>query len=84
VKPSPNIGGKACNIRPEFDPGPGVEVEIESEPGGLRLRVAGHTPSLVTKKGFLVHQGNGKMDINVADFINHQRRGRAAGAVRVP
>ncbi len=71
-------------LRDALNLGPGVEVEIESEPGGLRLRVAGHAPSLVTKKGFLVHQGNGKTEINVADFINHQRGGRAAGAVRVP
>jgi AbrB family looped-hinge helix DNA binding protein len=60
----------------------GVEIDIEPDAEGLRLRVAGQAPRLIEKKGFLVHQGTGKTDLDVADFINRQRVGRAAGAVR--
>ena len=63
---------------------PGAEIEIEAGPDGLRLRAAGQAPSLVTKKGFLVHRGSGKTDVDIADFIRRQRAGRASGAVRIP
>lgn len=71
-------------LRDALNLGPGVEIDIEAGPDGLRLRAAGQTPRLATKKGFLVHQGAGRTDIDIADFIRRQREGRASGAMRVP
>lgn len=70
------------HLRDALNLGPGAGIDIEADAGGLRLRVAGQTPRLVSKKGFLVHQGSGKADVDVAGFINSQREARATGAVR--
>jgi AbrB family looped-hinge helix DNA binding protein len=71
-------------LRDALNLGAGAEIDIEAGPDGLRLRAAGAAPRLVTKKGFLVHQGGGQTDLDIADFIRRQREGRASGAVRVP
>jgi AbrB family looped-hinge helix DNA binding protein len=63
---------------------PGEVIEIEESDGGLLLRAAHHGFRLVEKSGFLVHQGSGKSEIAIADFINRQREGRAAGVARMP
>ncbi len=69
-------------LRDALNLGPGAEIDIEPDAGGLRLRVAGQTPRLVAKRGFLVHQGAGKADLDVADFINRQREARAIATGR--
>ena len=72
-------------LRDAFNLGPGVEIDIEPAPDGLLLRAAGEGSRLTEKKGFLVHQGAGtELALDVADFINRQREGRATGTVRVP
>ena len=72
-------------LREALNLGPGVEIDIEPAPDGLFLRAAGEGSRLTEKKGFLVHQGAGtELALDVADFINRQREGRATGSVRVP
>jgi AbrB family looped-hinge helix DNA binding protein len=72
-------------LREALNLGPGVEIDIEPAPDGLLLRAAGAGSRLAEKKGFLVHQGGGQeIALDVADFINRQREGRATGSVRIP
>lgn len=72
-------------LREALNLGPGVEIDIEPAPDGLLLRAAGGGSRLTEKKGFLVHQGAGtELALDLADFINRQREGRATGTVRVP
>jgi hypothetical protein len=57
---------------------PGTELEMEAESDGIRLRAQDSGPAFIEKDGVLVHHGAGPvMDIDVADFINRERDGRA-------
>jgi AbrB family looped-hinge helix DNA binding protein len=72
-------------LREALNLDPGAEIDIEPAPDGLLLRAAGQGSRLAEKRGFLVHRGGGgEIALEVADFINRQREGRAAGSVRVP
>jgi AbrB family looped-hinge helix DNA binding protein len=71
-------------LRDAFNLGPGVEIDIETRADGLHLRPAGQGTRLVSKSGFLVHAGSGKVDLDVPGFIKRQREGRVAGIARQP
>ena len=55
----------------------GTELEIESTGDGLSLRKTSSQPSLIRKKGFLVHHGTGRAAIDVAEFIRAERDARS-------
>ena len=71
-------------LRDAFNLGPGVEIDIETRADGLHLRPAGQGTRVVSKNGFLVHTGNGTIDLDLPEFVKRQREGRAAGIVRRP
>lgn len=71
-------------LRDAFNLGPGMEIDIETRADGLHLRPAGQGTRVVSKNGFLVHAGNGTIDLDLPAFIKRQREGRAAGIVRRP
>ncbi len=60
-------------IRDEMNLVPGSELEIESIGGEIRIRVPVSKPCLVKQDGFLIFDGGGKTDIDIADFINKER-----------
>ena len=65
-------------IRDEMNLVPGSELEIDSEDGEIRLRLAGIAPRLIRKDGVLVFDGGGsESDIDIADFINKERDKRS-------
>ena len=51
-------------------------MEIEATADGLRLRKLGTEPSLIRKKGILVHHGSVPVSLDVAEFIRAERTAR--------
>lgn len=64
-------------LRDRFNLVAGTELEIESTGDGLSLRKTSSQPSLIRKKGFLVHHGTGRAAIDVAEFIRAERDARS-------
>ncbi|MCY4373116.1 MAG: AbrB/MazE/SpoVT family DNA-binding domain-containing protein [Spirochaetaceae bacterium] len=64
-------------LRDRFNLVAGTELEIESTGDGLNLRKTASEPTLTRKKGFLVHHGTGRADIDVVDFIRAERDARS-------
>ena len=65
-------------IRDEMNLFPGTELEIGTEGGEIRLRLAGVAPRLIRKDGVLVFDGGGsETNIDIADFINKERAKRS-------
>lgn len=66
-------------LRERFGLHPGTELEIEAAADGLHLRARDSAPAFIEKEGLLVHHAAGPaVEIDVADFINRERAGRAA------
>ena len=64
-------------LRDRFNLVAGTELEIESTGDGLSLRKTSSQPSLIRKKGFLVHHGTGRAAIDVTEFIRAEREARS-------
>jgi AbrB family looped-hinge helix DNA binding protein len=72
-------------LRERFGLFPGTELEIEPAADGLRLRARDAAPAFVEKEGVLVHHAAGPaLDIDVAEFINRGREGRALSSQPQP
>lgn len=68
-------------LRERYSLYPGAELEVEGTADGIRIRPRGGAGALVEKDGMLVHHGPAvAAAIDVTEFINRQRDGRALGA----
>ena len=63
-------------VRDRYHIQPGTELEIENEADGIFLKVQDTKPSLIRKRGILVHHGSDTVTIDTADFLNRQREHR--------
>ena len=50
---------------------------MEETPDGLKLRKVVSEPTLIRKKGFLVHHGTARSDIDIVEFIRAERDARS-------
>ena len=64
-------------LRDRFNLVAGTELEIEATGDGLRLRKIVSEPTLIRKKGFLVHHGTTRAAIDIVDFIRAEREARS-------
>lgn len=65
-------------LRERFGLYPGTELDIEAADDGLHLRARNSGPAFIEKDGVLVHHAaDPAIEIDVADFINRERQGRA-------
>jgi AbrB family looped-hinge helix DNA binding protein len=55
---------------------PGVNLELKVEHDGIRLRPVDTESALVRKKGVLIHHGSGTLTLDMAEFVNLDRRNR--------
>ena len=51
--------------------------QMEETPDRLKLRKVVSEPTLVRKKGFLVHHGTARSDIDIVEFIRAERDARS-------
>ena len=64
-------------FRDRFNLVAGTQLEIEATGDGLKLRKVVSEPTLVRKKGFLVHHGAARSDIDIVEFIRAEREARS-------
>ncbi len=64
-------------LRDQFHLVPGSELELEAVGDGVMIRPADRGPTLVSRKGVLVHHGPHKAEIDIAAFIRHERESQA-------
>jgi len=64
-------------LREELNLRPGTVLDIESDAGGLRMRIPAQGSALVRKGGFVLHHGSGSAEVNIVDFIRKEREARA-------
>ena len=64
-------------LRDRFNLVAGTELEIEATGDGLRLRKIVSEPTLIRKKGFLVHHGTTRAAIDIVEFIRAEREARS-------
>ncbi len=64
------------SIRERYHLQPGTELQIENEPDGISLKICDTKPSILRKKGILVHHGPDTVTLDTADFVNRQREHR--------
>ncbi len=63
-------------LRDRFNLVAGTELEIEAVGDGLQLRKVVSEPTLIRKKGFLVHHGTSPSGIDIGEFIRAEREAR--------
>ncbi len=56
---------------------PGTDLELELDADSIRIRPAVNEPSLIHKQGVLVHHGSELTTLDVAEFVDRDRRNRA-------
>ena len=59
----------------------GTALELDVVSDGIRIRPVHQEPSLLRKKGVLVHHGAETVHLDMADFVNRDRANRDAGLV---
>ena len=64
------------SIRERYHLQPGTELQIESEADGISLKICDTEPSIIRKRGILVHHGSDTLTLDTADFVNRQRESR--------
>ena len=64
-------------FRDRFNLVAGTQLEIEATGDGLKLRKVVSEPTLVWKKGVLVHHGTARSDIDIVEFIRAERDARS-------
>ena len=64
-------------LRDRFNLVAGTQLEIEASGDRLQLRKVVSEPTLIRKKGFLVHHGTTRSAIDVAAFIRAEREARS-------
>ncbi len=68
-------------FRDRFNLVPGTELEIEASGDGVTLRKVGAEPSLIRKKGILVHHGGARVAVDIVEFIRAEREARSRDIV---
>ena len=63
-------------FRDRFNLVAGTELEIKATGDGLKLRKIVSEPTLIRKKGFLVHHGTTRAAIDIVEFIRAEREAR--------
>ena len=63
-------------LRDRFNLVAGTELEVEATGDGLRLRKITSEPTLIRKKGFLVHHGTTHASVDIVEFIRAEREAR--------
>ena len=69
-------------LREQFNLTPGCKLEIKAAGDGITLRRADAEPTLVRKQGILVHQGAGRVMLDIGDSVRAERNARHAQIVR--
>jgi len=64
------------HVRDRYDMQPGTELEIEYEADGISLKAHDTKPSLIRKRGILVHHGSDTVTMDTANLLNRQREHR--------
>ncbi|MDB4265191.1 AbrB/MazE/SpoVT family DNA-binding domain-containing protein [bacterium] len=62
----------------------GSELEIDASGNEIRLRVADLEPSLIQKRGVLVHHGTKQSDLDITDFLRNERENRSTSIAESP
>jgi len=62
----------------------GSELEVDTSGNEIRLRVADLEPSLVQKRGLLIHHGTRKADLDLTDFLQSERENRSLTSIARP
>ena len=68
-------------FRDRFNLVPGTELEIDASGDGVTLRKVGAEPSLIRKKGILVHHGGARVAVDIVEFIRAEREARSRDIV---
>ncbi len=68
-------------IRDRFNLVPGSELEVDASGNEIRLWVAGMEPSMIEKRGIVVHHGEKKCDLDVVEFLRSEREKAAVAQV---
>ena len=64
-------------VREQYNLIAGSELDLTTDADGIHLKKLGSEPTLVERRGFLVHHGSGEVDIDIGRFINAERESRA-------
>lgn len=62
----------------------GSELEIDTSGNEIRLRVADLEPSLIQKRGLLIHHGTKQSDLEISDFLRNERENRSTSIIDPP
>ena len=68
-------------LRDRFNFVAGTELEIEATAEGLTLRNVDGRPSLIRKRGILVHHGAARPNVDITEFIRAKRETRSRRTV---
>ncbi len=71
-------------IRDQFHLVSGSELEVDTSDNEIRLRVADLEPSLIQKRGLLVHHGTKQADLDITDFLRNERENRSTSITGSP
>jgi AbrB family looped-hinge helix DNA binding protein len=72
------------SIRDQLHLVSGSELEIETSGNEIRLRVRDLEPSLIQKRGLLIHHGTKEVDLDIADFLQNERENRSTSISESP
>ena len=56
----------------------GSRLEIDTSGNEIRLRVTDLEPGLIEKRGLLIHHGNQPSDVDITEFLRHERDARSS------
>ena len=62
----------------------GSELEVDTSGNEIRLRVANLEPSLIRKRGLLIHHGTKQADLDITDFLRNERENRSTSITGPP
>jgi AbrB family looped-hinge helix DNA binding protein len=69
-------------LRKRLGLGPGVELEVVDQPGGVLLRPVEQRPSMVQVDGLWVHQGRAEAEANWERVLDDVREERTQGTLK--
>jgi AbrB family looped-hinge helix DNA binding protein len=65
------------SIRDQLHLVSGSELEVDTSGNEIRLRVRDLEPSLIRKRGLLIHHGTKQTDLDITDFLRNERDNRS-------
>lgn len=66
------------SIRDQFHLVSGSQLEIDTFENEIRLRITDLEPSLIQKRGLLIHHGSQQTDLDITKFLQSQRDQRSS------